>query len=325
MPQTLLGAHRLLKRDKRLLIFGFFLLTSAALWMLNKLSHTYTTELSAKISLIEGRHVGVMLTDGKVSAARLRVRANGYDLMKYILFSSKTFTIDLGLLRYFEVSEGKSALPVGQIRNMIAQQLSPSFDLQAIIPDSIYFQLSPVASKKVPIRAACRIEYLPQYMQQGEAVLEPDSVIVSGPQKAVDAITEIGTELVKKEKVINNFAGKVSLQAPPQTFLSHEKVSYKINVQRVTQITRKLPIHLVSAPDSLYVELLPASAVVSISVATEEYHRLKQDEQYLTAYYSELSQSISGQVRVNLSKPPEYVLSTSIKPTFVNVIVKQKP
>ncbi|MDR3367333.1 MAG: hypothetical protein LBO71_10270 [Prevotellaceae bacterium] len=325
LPQTLLGAHRLLKRDKRLLVFGFFLLISTALWTLNKLSHTYTTEISAKILLVEGRHVGVMLTGGKVNATRLRVRATGYDLMRYLLFSSKTFRVDLGLLRYFEGAAGESVLPVGQIRNMVAQQLSPDFDLQAIIPDSIYFQLSPVASKKVPIRSSCRIDYLPQYMQQGEPVLEPDSVIVSGPQKVVDAITEIGTEEVKKEKVINNFSGKASLITPPQTFLSHENVSYKINVQRVTQITRELPIRLVGAPDSLYVELLPASAVVSISVATEEYHRLKQDEQYLTAYYPELHQSLSGQVRVNLSQLPTYVLSTSIKPAFVTIIVKQKP
>jgi hypothetical protein len=325
LPQTLLGAHRLLKRDKRLLIFGFFLLTSATLWMLNKLSHTYTTEVTAKISLIEGRHVGVMLTDGMMSSVRLRVRADGYDIMQYLLFSSKTFKVDLGLLRYFEVADGKSALPVGQIRSTLAQQLSPSLDLQAILPDSIYFQLSPVASRKVPIRADCRIEFLPQYMQQGEVRLEPDSVIVNGPQKVVDAITEIGTEPVKKGKVMNNFSGKVLLKTPPQTFLSHEKASYNVNVQRVTQITRELPIRLVSAPDSLHVELIPASALVSFSVATEEYHRLKQDEQYLTVRYPELSQSISGQVRVNLSKPPAYVLSTSIKPAFVNIIVKQKP
>lgn len=325
MPQTLLGAHRLLKRDKRVLIFGFFLLTSTTLWMLNKLSHTYTTEISAHISLIEGRHVGVMLTEGKVSLVRLRVRASGYDIMQYLLFSAKTFKVDLGLLRYFDVPDGQSALPVGQIRSMVAQQLNPSFDLQAIAPDSIYFRLSPVASRKVPIRADCRIEYLPQYMQQGKAALDPDSVIVSGPQKVVDAIAEISTAPVKKEKVINNFSGKVALKTPPQTFLSHEKTSYKINVQRVTQITRELPIHLVSAPDSLHVELIPSSALVSISVTTEEYHRLKQDDQYLTAYYSELPQSISGQVRVNLSKPPAYVLSTSIKPAFVTVIVKQKP
>lgn len=293
--------------------------------MLNKLSHTYTTEISAHISLIEGRHVGVMLTEGKVSLVRLRVRASGYDIMQYLLFSAKTFKVDLGLLRYFDVPDGQSALPVGQIRSMVAQQLNPSFDLQAIAPDSIYFRLSPVASRKVPIRADCRIEYLPQYMQQGKAALDPDSVIVSGPQKVVDAIAEISTAPVKKEKVINNFSGKVALKTPPQTFLSHEKTSYKINVQRVTQITRELPIHLVSAPDSLHVELIPSSALVSISVTTEEYHRLKQDDQYLTAYYSELPQSISGQVRVNLSKPPAYVLSTSIKPAFVTVIVKQKP
>lgn len=325
MPQTLLGAHRLLKRDKRLLIFGFFLLTSTTLWLLNKLSHTYTTEISAKILLIEGRHVGVMLTDGKVSPVRLRVRAIGYDIMQYLLFSSKIFKVDLGLLRYFEVAGGRSALPVGQIRSAVAQQLSPSLDLQAILPDSIYFHLSPVASRKVPIRADCRIEYLPQYMQQGGAKLEPDSVIVNGPQSVVDAVAEIVTEPVKKAKVISNFSGKVLLKTPPQTFLSHEQTSYRISVQRVTQITRELPIHLISAPDSLHVELIPARALVSFSVATEEYHRLKQDEQYLTAYYSELPQSISGQVRVNLSKPPAYVLSASIKPAFVSVIVKQKP
>ncbi|MDR0687986.1 MAG: YbbR-like domain-containing protein [Prevotellaceae bacterium] len=325
LPQTLLGARRLLKWDKQMLVFGVFLLTSTILWTLNKLSHSYGTEISAKILLVETRRAGAMLTDGKVSPVRLRVQARGHDLMRYLLFTSKTFNVNLALVRYFELASGKSALLTGQIRSIVAQQLGPNFDLQAILPDSIYFQMSPVANKKVPVTPSLRIAYAPQYMQQGAVVLDPDSVVVNGPQELVDAITEIGTKPVKKENVMANLSGRAMLEAPPQIFLSHDRVSYHIDVQRVTQITQELPIHLIGAPDSLYVELMPASAKIFISIAMEEYHRLKQEEFYLTAYYSELRQSISGQVRVTLSKPPAYVLSTSVIPEFVNAIVKQRP
>ncbi|MDR1417199.1 MAG: hypothetical protein LBJ57_07270 [Prevotellaceae bacterium] len=324
LPQTLLGARRLFKRDKQLLVFGVFLLTSATLWTLNKLSHTYIAEISAKMLLVETRPIDAVLTDGKVSPLRLRVQARGYDLLRYKLFYSKTFRVNLGLLRYFEVSEGKSALLTGQVRGVIAQQLGSNFDLQAIYPDSVYFQMSPVASKKVPVAVNFHIAYAQQYMQQGAIALDADSVIVSGPREIVDDVAEVYTKPMKKEKVIANLSGKVLLEAPPQTFLSRDNVSYSIDVQRVTQITKELPIHLVGIPDSLYVELIPANAKIFISIAMEEYHKLKQEEFFLTAYYSELHQSISGQVRVTLSKPPAYVLSTSIAPAFVNVIVKQR-
>lgn len=308
-----------------MLVFGVFLLTSTILWTLNKLSHSYGTEIPAKIQLVETRHAGAMLTDGKVSVVRLRVYARGYDLMRYLLFNSKIFRVNLALMRYFELANGKSALLTGQVRSIVAQQLGPNFDLQAILPDSIYFQMSPVANKKVPVTPNLRIAYAQQYMQQGTVILDPDSVVISGPQELVDEITEIGTKLVKKDEVMSNLSGSALLEAPPQIFLSHDKVSYHVDVQRVTQITQELPIHLIGAPDSLYVELIPASAKIFISIAMEEYHRLKQEEFYLTAYYSELHQSVSGQVRVTLSKPPAYVLSTSVMPEFVSIIVKQRP
>lgn len=300
------------------------MLTSAILWTLNKLSHTYIAEISAKMQLIETRPVGTMLTDGGVTPLRLRVQARGYDLVRYKMFYSKTFRVNLGLLHYVADSTGKAALPTGQVRGMLEQQLSANFELQDILPDSVYFQLSPVESKKVPVAVNFRIAYAPQYMQQGEIILDVDSVVLSGPQEIVEATTEIGTRPVKREKVIANLSGKVPLESPPQTFLSRDQVSYNINVQRVTQITQELPIHLVGAPDSLSVELIPKNAKIFISIAMEEYDRLKQEELYLTAYYSELHHSISGQVRVTLSKSPEYVLSTSIAPAFVNVIVTQK-
>ncbi|MDR1343203.1 MAG: YbbR-like domain-containing protein [Prevotellaceae bacterium] len=324
LPQTLLGARRLFKRDKQLLVFGVFLLTSAALWTLNKLSHTYTAEISAKMLLTETRPIDAVLTNGRVSPLRLRVQARGYDIVRYKLFYSKTFRVNLGMLRYFENSEGQSVLLTGQVRGMIAQQLGTNFDVQAILPDSVYFQMSPVASKKVPVALNFHIAYARQYMQQGEIILDTDSVVVSGPREVVDATSEIYTKPLKKEKVAANLSGKVMLEAPPQTFLSREYISYHIDVQRVTQITRRLPIHIIGVPDSLYVELIPANAKIFISIAMEEYHRIKQEELFLTAYYSELHQSISGQVRVTLSKPPAYMLSTSIEPAFVNVIVRQR-
>lgn len=324
MPTSLLSARRFLRRDKRLLSFSFFLLISIALWTLNKLSHSYIYDLPAQIELVTPTPVNYMITTSTVTPTQLRVRALGYDIMRYKFFDNKTFKVPITPAINSSKSDITSSVATAQLRNTVAQQLGTGYELQVILPDSISIQLSRMAAKKVPVRSNFRITYAPQYMQRGDVEFKPDSVVVSGAESALALITEIYTERTQKDRVSADLSGKADLIVPSGTIVSHRKVMYNVDVQRFIEISYNLPILVAGAPDSLNVELLPNTAKVTFSVTMEEYPQLKREELYLIASYRELRKSMSGQVRVSLNKPPKYTLSTTISPAFVSVVSKHK-
>jgi hypothetical protein len=317
------STRRLLWQDKRLLSVGFFLLVSIILWTFNKLSHSYIYELPAQIELVIPNSVSYVISSSNATQVQLRVNARGYDLLRYNLFAGKKFKV---AITPNERSSANNTLSVATapLRNAVSQQLGTDFRLQAISPDSITLQISRIAAKKVPVRSNFRISYAPQYMQQGATLLTPDSVVVSGAESAVQDITEVLTEQLVKEKLSSKQSGKVDLIAPPQVFLSHQRVSYSIDVLRFIEISYELPIHISGVPDTLSIAVLPATAKVTFSVTMKEYSRLKSENIHLTVNYSELSQSIADQLHVQLNNPPNYVLSTTIVPSFVNVISMRK-
>jgi len=314
--------RRVLKLDKRLLTFSFFLLISAVLWTLNKFSYQYTYELPAQIELAISNPVSYVISSSDVTQVQLRVRARGHVLMRYKMFAGKRFRVAITPTE--RNINNTSSIATAQLRNAVAQQLGAEYELLAILPDSITFHISRVAAKKVPVRSNFRISCAPQYMQQGATQFTPDSVVVSGAEGDIQNITEVHTEPLVKDKLSSKQSGRVDLIAPPQVFLSHQRVSYMIDIQRFIEISRELSIRIVGVPDRLNVSVLPATATVTFSVTMEKFPQLKHEELHLTVNYSELNQSISDQLRVQLSNPPDYVLSATIVPSFVNVISMHK-
>ena len=320
---SLSSVRRQLWKDGRLLSFGFFLLVSTALWTLNKFSASYTYELPAQIELVTPNPASYTMGARSVTEAQLRVRASGHDIMRYKMFVSKKFRVPIAPTE--RNVNNTSAVATAQLRNAIAQQLGASYELQAIWPDSITFELSRVDAKKVPVRSGFRTSYAPQYMQHGAVLFTPDSVTVSGAEGALHGVCEVYTEPLVKERLNAKQTGRVDLVAPPQVYLSHRRVAYSIDVQRFVEVSYELPIYVLGTPDTLSVAVLPATARVTFSVAMEKCHELRREELHLTVSYGELRNSISDRLYVQLNNPPDYVLSTTIAPSFVHVISMSRP
>ncbi|MDR3329454.1 MAG: YbbR-like domain-containing protein [Prevotellaceae bacterium] len=321
--QPLQRLQTLIARDRRILTFGFFLLASATLWVVLKLSNTFVADIPAKVVLTVPSASGVMLTSSYVIPVQLRIQARGSSIFRYKLFQSERILVNLGNLHPADADRDSTALPTTNIRNAVVRLLGENFELQAISPDTIYFQLSRSTVKKVPVAANLHLIFAPEYMQLGKTVLQPDSVTISGPHEIVAQVSEVSTVQVKRDGVGADLTGRAQLSAPPQTSLSHSSVTYAIRAQRVTQIAYDLPIYLTDAPDSLRVTLLPTTARVSFSITTASCDKLKPSELYLRASYRDLAPSLTGQLRVSLNKPPSDVLSTTIAPEFVYAIVEK--
>ncbi len=324
LPTSLSSARRLLRRDKRLLIFSLFLLASMVMWLVIKLSYPYTYEVPAQVELYTLRPASHIVTDGNHAQVQLRVRARGYDLLLYKFFNNKRFRAPISEGFTLDLPTGEAGIATSQLRNAVAQQLGASYELQLIIPDSLHFSITHMAVKKVPVRSNFNLSYAPQYMQRGSTTLSPDSILVSGGESIIENISEIFTNPLTRDKVTSTLSGAIGLIAPPHTILSLNKISYNIDVERFIETSYELPIHIIGAPDSLNVQLLPNTAKVTFSITMKEYAQLKREALFLSVHYAELQQSLSNQLQVHLSNPPKYVLSTSIAPEFVNVVSLQK-
>ena len=302
--------------------FGFFLLISAAMWTLNKFSYSYTYELSAKIELTTPNPTHYTITSGSITPVQLRVRARGYDALRYKMFVNKKIRVSVAPTE--QSANSTSTIATAQLLGAVAQQLGGSYELQGITPDSITFATSRVISKKVPVQGDFRISTAAQHLQRGAAQLTPDSVVVSGAESYVQNINKIHTEPLVRERLSGKISGRLDLIAPPGVQLSHQKASYSIDIQRFVEVSYELPIRVLGAPDTLSVTTLPATSTATFSVTMEDYPRLRHEDLYFLVNYNELSLSISDQLQVQLSSTPGYVLSTAITPPFANVIAMRR-
>ncbi|MGL4364516.1 MAG: hypothetical protein ACRCSB_04865 [Bacteroidales bacterium] len=309
-------------RNQKYLVYGAFLLVATLLWTANKLSNSYSYDVSTIIRLTSSNPLAYMITQGSSTPATLRLYGRGYQLLFYLLFNPKCVNIVVSSSLPHNTLSNLIYLTTTQIYPTVETQLNSSLELQAILPDTLSYVLTARHIKKVPIRSNIKFGYSPQYMPNGSIQVRPDSVFVSGAITDVEGIYEINTQSLTKENVSKKLQGNIALIVPRQTTLSHEKIDYFVDVQRFVEVSFEQEIHARNFPDSLRVQFLPAKVKLSFSVKMEDYKRLKQENFQVVADYTTLTNSLSNQMQVKLDASSKYALSSTIKPMFVDVIVK---
>ncbi|MGL5913774.1 MAG: hypothetical protein ACRCZB_06370 [Bacteroidales bacterium] len=315
---------RILLINQKYLVYGVFLLIATLLWVVNKLSNSYTHDVPTVVELSTANPLEYTITEGNSTPATLRLHGRGYQLLFYLWFSSKRTKIIVSSALPNTTKSSTVYLPSKQLHNIIAQQLSNSLDLQTIFPDTLSYVLTARQVKKVPVRSNIKLSYAPQYMPNGVIQLNPDSVLIGGAVTDIESINEIFTQALTKENVSRVLQEKIALVIPPKVSLSHHEVDYSIEVQRFVEIASSVDVLPLNFPDSLSVQFLPAQVSLVLSVKMEDYKALKHEKLKVVADYASLSNSLSKQLQVRLLYPSKYALSSSIKPSFVEAIIKKK-
>jgi len=189
---------RKITMNKRLLIYSFFLLLSVIFWFITALSKDYITEISYPIRYIKMPEDKVLVSD-MPDKLFLSVNTQGYTLLKHKLKSRLSpIPFDVNSFRLNRIPGSDSNtfyILTSYAENRIQSQLSSDIELLDISPDSLIFKFAGEVNRQLPVRPRYEITFDQQFMQVGNVELDPDSIIVSGPETILDTMTEVSTEL----------------------------------------------------------------------------------------------------------------------------------
>jgi hypothetical protein len=314
------------KLNVRLVIFVFFLSVATILWYLNKLSYEYSTEISFPLKF-ENLPKGKVAVGEVPSSITLGVKAFGYTLLRYQIGSAlMPININLNQVVLIPVSgsDSKYFILTARARNNIANQLKGDLMLERVMPDSLFFEFTTLAEKRVLIKPNLSFTLDRQHMQAGPISVSPDSITISGPQTLVDTIHWVTTVPIRFDKLTETENRNVDLKLINQIGFSNRKVNINIPVERFTEAIISKPIDIKNLPDSIRLVLIPRAVSVKCNVAISRFRGLADESLEAFVDYNDVKSSFSNQLRVQISSKPFHINNLSFEPKYVEFIIEKQ-
>lgn len=313
--------------NKKLLVYLFFVGLSTIFWFLNALSKEYTTSINYPVYYMNFPEDKV-LTNELPKKLNLRVKAYGFDLLRYKLstaFLSNSFDVNAYTNNRITGSALNSYnLLTSNIEARIQKELSTGIRLEAVSPDTINFQFSPILEKKVPIELDLKLAYEQQFMQSGSIVPEFDSVLVKGPQSLLDSVSIAKTELLELSRLDETTEKEIDFIRIKGITFSPKKIKVNIPVERFTEAKKNIPIKIDNLPDSVLLRLFPGDVKLSYFVGMDKYENITEDHFDLRVDYLEAASGDGNKLKVELKRSPDFVSNIRYYPQTVTFLIEKR-
>ena len=245
-----------------------FMLVSALLWLIIKLSDTYTVTVPFAIHYVD-IPASKLITDNdqEVSAT---VTTSGFKLLNYYFKNKKNRKIDISLkeVKYKTTENNMYAYSSRFIIDKIGEFLSSNTTDIQLTDDLQYFNLSRLASKKVKIVPETSFSFEKQYNYYGEPMSTPDSITIYGAVEDVNKTTEIRTKTITKKNVNQNVVAKAKIDLDEKLKADVDEVEVSVNVEKYTESEVVVPITI---PGNIKMHLFPEKVSIRYIVAMKDY------------------------------------------------------
>ncbi len=314
------------RQDKNVVMFLIFLVISTGFWFLNALRKDYTATLTYPVRLINIPS-NKMIPDDFNREINVKVRAGGFDIMRYRLSNSfLPLTFDVSRMKPVEKGgrEGAFVLTHNESTRIVGQ-LSQGMQLVELAPDTLFVPLITRVTRKVPVVLQSQMSFQQQYTQSGPWVIAPDSVEVSGLEGVVDTVSFIPTTLLSLKELADTIQTSVLLDLPKGVSGSFRKVSVMIPVEPFTELNLKVPIEIQGLPDSLRIKTFPSEVQISFHVGVSNFGKITRSQfKALVDVSPVFMANPPTRLKVNLAIIPDGVKAVKFSPIFVEYLLEKK-
>ncbi len=277
-----------LLRNRNILVFFLFFLIATLLWFLNTLNKEYATEIQIPVrfsNIPEEKH----LVDDYERSLKVRFSGHGYNILR-IKLERFNIPILVNLNRHkltkASYNPHKYYLLSENLYPNINRRLGKDISIVHVSPDTLFFNYTPVKSKKVPVKLNINYKISKEYMIIGEVEIRPDSVTIYGEDNIIDKIDHVKT-------VYKNFG---MIEKPIDKTLNLEKISdvkfdlkdikLKMAITKFVDDNIEISIKTVNFPANISVRLIPNNAIVSYRVPIDHYKNINNKSFMVIADYN---------------------------------------
>jgi hypothetical protein len=307
------------------MVFSFFLLVAIIIWLLKALEKNYTSEIDYPVryrNFPEGKTLIGELPDH----LELNVYAHGYVLLQHKI-SSRYLPLVISV-NSFSLKElrdedgGFYFLETRYLKDYIDKQLSAEFEILEVKPDTLVFPFAEVIEKKLPVQPAFDYQLEKQMIIKQSPLIQPDSVMVTGPAYLLDTLSAVNTRDRDLGLISGDDNFEIPLKSIRHTTFNPEEVKVSFEVERFTEKILSVPVNVAGAPDSLQVITFPRNISLSCQVGLSNYEKIQADMFKATVNYSDIE---GGQTRlpVSLTRTPEFVRAIKFSPRTVEYLIRK--
>lgn len=251
------------------------------------------------------------------------VKSSGFNIISS-RFSNKSIQLNANNLtkkssyRYYFLTKSQ--------KNTIQKQLRSGVELQEIILDTIYLEIGSLISKKVPLIPDLEINYHAGYDVLESVSIQPDSLIISGPEAQIHKINKINLELLKLEDVKSDFSEKVSIVIPENINslkVSSEFTTVTGKVEKFTEGTFEIPFKVINLPDGIDLTTLNKKVEVIFVVGLSNFNKIDKNLFEVVCDYNITKDNNLGYLLPKVTAKSNFIKSFKVVPNKIDFLIQK--
>jgi hypothetical protein len=308
-------------RQRKVRVFLIFLVCSFGIWLISRLSQTYSHTVDFNLVYSEAPE-GLIMMEPPPERMGVRLRASGFQLLAYQL-SPRNVNINMGDAR---MSDKGYYISPQAYREQIEGQLGQGVGLLQIPADTLFMNFQQLQSKTVPVQVVSALDFAQNYMLDGPLQVEPGQVHLLGPPSEIDTISEVFTEPLRLSELKENFQLELTLTATerlPHTQFSEDRIRVSGSVFRFSETVVEVPVEVINVPQGIEIQTFPDVVGILCKGRVTGLKDLKARDFRLVADYAAL-ESGTGRLTLSLMENPSGVYEAQLLETSVEFIIKRE-
>ena len=308
-------------KNKKLNVFGLFLLLTFGFLALTKLSKKYTEHIVLDITYLNLPKQRVIILDSTPKCNAV-VSDYGFNLLSYHF---KKHAIQINFDRDVFVKNNHYIWVASKNKHKINAQLGNATEVISLEPDTIIFPFETLFVKKVPVVLNSKIGFKSGYGILNDYIVKPDSINVIGTEADVSQITRAETEILNLKEVSDTINSVLFLKKFENNKIkfSRNSVNVSAKVEKFTEGTLEVPITIVNKPLDVSINYFPKAIAVSYYVSLNNYKNIKPLDFKVECDFSQIEDTDKTFFTPKLVKTPELVKNARLKQNKVEFILIQ--
>ncbi|MGV3687204.1 MAG: YbbR-like domain-containing protein [Daejeonella sp.] len=304
---------------RRISIFFMCLAFALGAWLFFALSNSYVYQTDTVVRFVnfpENKAFHSLQSD----TVKLQIEGTGWQLLfSRLRIRPQSVDIDLRELNK------RTFVNLSDQLGYINQQFSSTQKIVYIQPDTLYFDFSSRAVKRVPLQLVSDIQFAKQYAVSDSIQINPSYVTVTGPKADLAGIKVWKTDSLKAKNVSSDISSRVSLKHPSLANINiyPSVAEVKVPVDEFTEKTVEVPVKVINNRGYYDVRLLPGRVRITFMTALNNYSRIDRDFFEATVDLDNWSDRSYTQLPVKLTRFPQFCKLISIEPQTVDFIIQK--
>lgn len=315
-----LFSQKKVKRNRRVLIFIFFLFLSSLIWFFNKLEKEYFTTITIPVRYYNFPKDKIQINPLPMHL-NVNVYGRGFTLLRYKLLSFNPIHLDV-LSNIKAVKNSDSELLFFNTESIIPyvdRELSGEMKILSVEPKNIKLIFSKKLSKKVFVVPDISYTINKNYLIN-KVHVNPNTILITGPSFIVDTIDTVYTQKQNIVDMTTNYFSKIPLKNIQLCSFNRTHVDVSIILEKKTEKVISVPVELIFPSTYKNMTFVPNTINLKFSVGIKNFSTIDASHFQFSVERISNSTANSEYFKIKAIGTPDKIYNLQIIPSVITVL-----